>query len=164
MYIFLIAPNIPGLRLLKLGSFVGSQKKLILLCDQRVNHVTSLGLDVLHGKMRRLSSIVWMYDSIIIKCLVALVLIKVPEDSKLFSDFHIWKPISESAVALNNKTLCPHCCWFSAIWYFEYSTWRSDPPYLKTELQQDQRTLCTFFQGYGSRVGLPNGSLGLYLK
>ena len=58
MYIFLIAPNIPGLRLLKLGSFVGSQKKLILLCDQRVNHVTSLGLDVLHGKMRRLSSIV----------------------------------------------------------------------------------------------------------
>ena len=56
---FLIVPNIPGLRLLKQGLFAREiKKKLILLCDQRVNHITCLGLNILLGKTRNLGSIV----------------------------------------------------------------------------------------------------------
>ena len=75
----------------------GNQKNLILLCDQRVNHITSLGLNILPDKTRRLGSIVWLYDSVIIKSLL--------DDSKLFSDFHVGKPMPESTVALINKIL-----------------------------------------------------------
>ena len=34
------------------------KKKLILLCDQGVNHITCLSLNILLGKTRRLGSIV----------------------------------------------------------------------------------------------------------
>lgn len=121
----------------------GKSKEAYFLCDQRINNITSLGLNILLGKTRRLASIVWLYDSTIIKCLIALMLITFPEDSKPLSDFHICKPISKSVVALNNKILsslllilCHLILWVH---------WKRDPPYSKMELQQDQgKALCIF--------------------
>lgn len=74
--IFFHCPKYPGFEAIQTRIIhQGNQKKLILLCDQRVNHVLSLGLNILLGKTRKLSSIIWPYDSIIIRCLVAFVLI-----------------------------------------------------------------------------------------
>lgn len=56
MYFFILL-NILPLRLLK-GKFAREIKKLILLCDQGVNHITCLSLNILLGKTRRLGSIV----------------------------------------------------------------------------------------------------------